>query len=340
MPRRSLIEQLDAAVQAIVVHPDAAQPRVDARVAPLLRIAAELRDLPREEFKARLKADLERKSSSMTTLTEPAATQKPATVKQPAVPPGYHTVTPYLVAQDAAGLIDFVKKTFGAEEKYRGIGSAGGIHCEVRVGDSMMMIGGGGPGLSWRGTSLPGALHVYVPDCDAVYQRALEEGAMSIDEPADQSYGERSASVKDAAGNHWYIATFKGESYKWEGAPDVQPCLLPLKTEPVINFLKSAFGAEELGRHATPDGVIHHATVKIGDSYLELGDAHGPYQPMPSMFYLYVPDVDALYRRALAAGATSISEPADQTYGARSGGVKDAFGHLWYMATPIKDVTR
>jgi PhnB protein len=347
MPRRSLIEQLDEAVQTVLArplgaHPDATLPRVDARVAPLLRIAAELRDLPREDFKARLKSDLERKSS-MTTLTEPAAAKtEPPETKQPAVAPipkGYRTVTPYLVAQDAAALIDFVKKTFGAEEKYRGIGSAGGFHCEVQLGDSMMMIGGGGPGLSWRGAPLPGAFHIYVPDCDAVYQRALQEGATSIDEPADQFYGERSASVKDAAGNYWYIATFKGESYKWEGAPDVQPYLHPLRVEPVINFLKSAFGAEELGRHGTPDGVIHHATVKIGDSYLEMGEAHGPYQPMSSMFYLYVPDVDALYRRALAAGATSISEPADQSYGDRSGGVKDAFGNQWYIATHIKDVT-
>jgi PhnB protein len=60
---------------------------------------------------------------------------------------------------------------------------------------------------------------------------------------------------------------------------------------------------------------------------------------MASMFYLYVPDCDALYRRALAVGATSISEPKDQPYGDRSGGVKDAFGNQWYIATHIKDVT-
>ncbi len=70
---------------------------------------------------------------------------------------------------------------------------------------------------------------------------------------------------------------------------------------PCSNFIKRAFGAEELGRHATPDGVIHHATVKIGNAHMEMGDAHGPYQPMPTMFYLYVEDCDALYKRALAA---------------------------------------
>jgi len=118
----------------------------------------------------------------------------------------------------------------------------------------------------------------------------------------------------------------------------VQPYLHPLRAEPVINFLKRAFGAEELGRYASPDGVIHHVTIKIGDSHMEMGEAHGKYQPMPAMFYLYVPDCDAVYRRALAAGATSISEPKDQSYGDRSAGVKDVFGNQWYISTHIKDM--
>ena len=261
--------------------------------------------------------------------------------KKPAVSPvpkGYRTVTPYPVAQDAPQLIDFLTRVFGAEEVFRSVGSAGGVHAEVRIDDSVMMIGGGGPGLSWRGESIPMAFHVYVPDCDATYTKALQAGATSIAEPADQPYGERSGSVKDRAGNHWYIATFKGENCKWEGAPTVQPYLHPLRAEPVIDFIKRAFEAEDLGRYASPDGVIHHVTMKIGDSHLEMGEAQGPYQPMPGMFYLYVPDCDAVYLRALAAGATSIAEPTDQPYGDRSGAVKDAFGNQWYIATHIKDI--
>ena len=255
------------------------------------------------------------------------------------VPKGYRTLTPYIVAQNADALIDFVKAAFDAEETFRSVGGAGGRHAEVRLGDSMMMIGGGGPGLAWRGDSHPGAFHVYVRDCDAIHNRALQAGAMSIHEPIDQPYGERSSTVKDDAGNFWYIATRSEGNYKWEGAPDVQPYLHPLRAEPVINFLKHAFGAEELGRSAGPEGVIHHVTMKVGDSHLEMGEAHEVYGPMASMFYLYVPDCDALYRRALAVGATSISEPKDQPYGDRSGGVKDAFGNQWYIATHIKDVT-
>lgn len=255
------------------------------------------------------------------------------------VPRGYRMVTPYLVAQDANAVIDFVKKTFGGEEIFRAVGSSGGYHCEVRVDDSMLMIGGGGPGLSWKGDSMLGAFHVYVRDCDSTYKRALEAGGKSLQAPSDQEYGERTASVIDPAGNHWYIATFKESGYKSEGAPAIQPYLHPLRAEPVVNFLKRAFGAEELGRYTAPDGVIHHTTIQVGDSHLEMGEAHGPYQPMKSMFYLYVPNVDDVYRTALAAGAKSMKEPADQPYGDRVGAVTDAFGNQWWIATHVKDVT-
>jgi hypothetical protein len=96
--------------------------------------------------------------------------------------------------------------------------------------------------------------------------------------------------VKDPAGNHWYIATRKGKDYTSGRAPTIQPYLQPLRAEPAINFLKRAFGAEDLGRYTAPDGVVHHAMLKIGDSHLEMGEARGQYQPMKSMFYLYVPE--------------------------------------------------
>jgi len=118
---------------------------------------------------------------------------------------GFHTVTPYLVARDADGLLDFVKHAFGATETSRGIGSAGGMHAEVRIGDSMMMIGGGTTGGTWQGEPMPTMLYLYLNDVDAVYARALAAGATSIAAPADQPYGERSAGVKDPFGNQWYI---------------------------------------------------------------------------------------------------------------------------------------
>jgi PhnB protein len=482
MPKRSLSEQLDEAVRGLIDNPGAPLPRGETGVNPLVRIAAELRDLPREEFKIRLKNDLERRIAMATTtatisatrtfaaprltykaaakaiefykrafgaketlrfeiesgiphaelligdslimltdewpeggrysaettgsspvsmvihvpdvdafaehavaagakLTGPISDQfygyreaslldpfgyswNVSTVKEempvaemhrrframmkedearkPAaspIPKGYRTVTPYLIAQDGPALLEFTKQAFGAEEIFRIVGSAGGLHAEARIGDSMLMLGGGIPGQEFRSTANTHALHLYVPDCDAVYERALQAGATSIDEPRDQEYGERSASVKDPAGNYWYVATHKGESYTPKGLNSVNVYMHPLRAEPVINFLKRAFGAREIAKYASPDGVVHHAEIRVGDSMVEMGESHGKYPPMPTMFYLYVPDCDAVYQRALQAGATSMMEPVDQPYGDRNGAVKDVFGNQWYIATHVKDVT-
>ena len=253
------------------------------------------------------------------------------------VPRGFRMVTPYLVAEDGNALIDFAKQAFGAEELLR-VKTPTGVHGEVRIGDSMMMIGGGVAQKEFPATLHPNALHVYVQDADAVCKNAVAAGATLVDEPRDQEYGERSATVKDAAGNFWYIATHKGENYVPKGLHSVNPYLHPLRAEPLIGFLKRAFAAQEVAKYASPDGVVHHAVIRIGDSVVEMGEAHGKYEPIPAMFYLYVPDCDALYRRALAAGAKSLHEPADQPYGDRSAAVTDSFGNTWYVATHFKDV--
>ncbi len=253
------------------------------------------------------------------------------------VPRGFRMVTPYLVAADGLALLDFTKEVFSADETERVIMPTG-VHGEVRIGDTMLMIGGGIPGKKFPGTLQPNALHVYVEDANEVTKKALAAGATLIDEIRDQEYGERSSTVKDAAGNYWYIATAKGESYVPKGLHNVNPYLHPLRAEPLISFLKRAFGAEEVAKHASPDGVVHHAVLRVGDSLVEMGEAHGKYEPMPAMFYLYVPNMEAVYRQAIAAGATSFQEPTDQAYGDRNAGVKDAFGNKWYIATHIKDV--
>ena len=258
------------------------------------------------------------------------------------IPRGFRTVTPYLIAKDGPALLEFAKQAFAGEETFRTVGSAGGLHGEVRIGDSMLMMGGGIPGKEFRFAPNTHALHIYVEDVDAVYTKALAAGATLIDAPRDQEYGERSASVMDPAGNIWYIATHipkeRGESYIAKGLNNVNVYMHPLRAEPVITFLKRAFGATELAKYASPDGVVHHAEIRVGDSVVEMGEAHGKYSPMPTMFYMYVPDCDAAYRRALTAGATSVSEPVDQPYGDRSGTVKDAFGNTWYISTHVKDV--
>jgi PhnB protein len=335
MPKRSLSEQLDQHVDAIFAHRDAAIPPADPGIAPLLRIAADLRDLPRREFRANLKTDLQRRGSMATKASAVPVSgpeEKAAKTDQP-VREGFRTITPYIVTNEPDELVTFMKQVFGAEERFRAVGSAGGYHIEVKLGDSMLMIGGG---REWRGKPMPTAIHVYVEDADAAYHRAIEAGANSIHPPVDQPYGDREGSVRDLSGNDWYIGTHQSGHYIPEGLTNLQPYLHPKGAAQMIDFFVRAFRAEELGRHQTPDGTIHHTTVRIGSSTLEMGEAHGEFQPRPAMFYMHVPDVDEFYKRAVAAGAVASGPPTDQPYGARVGSVKDPMGNDWYISTPIK----
>ena len=84
-----------------------------------------------------------------------------------------------------------------------------------------------------------------------------------------------------------------------------------------------------------PPVTVKHAKMRVGGSVVEMGEAHGPWEPMPTMFYVYVDDVDAAYRRALAAGGTSQEAPALQPYGERRAAVRDAFDNQWYPAAPL-----
>ena len=123
------------------------------------------------------------------------------------------------------------------------------------------------------------------------------------------------------------------EQYRPEGFSTVTPYLIVRGADKLIDFLKMAFGAEEKLRVPTEDGKIMHAEVRIGDSAVELADANERYGPMPASLHIYVPDCDSAYARAIKAGGKSISEPADQSYGERSGGVLDPLGNQWWIAT-------
>ncbi len=126
------------------------------------------------------------------------------TMAIPHIPAGHHTVAPYLVVPDADALILFMERAFDAVETERAARPDGTVmHAEVRIGDSMVMLGETPPdGRPW-----PAMIHLYVPDVDAVYGRALEAGATSLREPENTYYGDRSAGVEDRHGNQWWIAT-------------------------------------------------------------------------------------------------------------------------------------
>jgi uncharacterized glyoxalase superfamily protein PhnB/8-oxo-dGTP pyrophosphatase MutT (NUDIX family) len=122
-------------------------------------------------------------------------------------PEGFHTVTPYLMVNGAARLLEFVQQAFGAEILYRmdRPDGSGIMHASFRIGDSVLECSDGRPEFP----AMPTGLHVYVEDADAVYAKAMAAGATSLREPIDQFYGDREGDVVDPCGNHWYIATHK-----------------------------------------------------------------------------------------------------------------------------------
>ncbi len=125
-----------------------------------------------------------------------------------------------------------------------------------------------------------------------------------------------------------------------EGYHSVTPYLVVNGADRLIAFLKQAFGAQEIERFQGPNGTIMHAEVKIGDSIIMLGEANERFQARPANLYVYVPDTDAIYHRAVESGATSIMEPANQFYGDRNAGISDPTGNFWWIGTHVEDVSR
>ncbi len=123
-----------------------------------------------------------------------------------------------------------------------------------------------------------------------------------------------------------------------EGYHSVIPYLVVSNAEQTLAFLKDVFEAKEhdITRHV--DGRIWHADLIIGDSHVMLSEASEQTPAMATAIYVYVPDTDATYRRAIAACAASLMEPADQFYGDRNAGVKDAAGNTWWIGTHVEDV--
>ncbi|HVL73585.1 MAG TPA: VOC family protein [Beijerinckiaceae bacterium] len=124
-----------------------------------------------------------------------------------------------------------------------------------------------------------------------------------------------------------------------EGFHTVTPYLSVKGVDRLLDFVREAFGARVVEK--VKDGArISHAQVLIGDSMVMMGDVTGtPWPPTPAGLYLYVPDCDRLYKKALKAGATSVLPVQDMPYGDRSGGVKDPCGNTWWISTHVEDVT-
>jgi PhnB protein len=124
-------------------------------------------------------------------------------------------------------------------------------------------------------------------------------------------------------------------SYKPTDYSTVSPYLIVAGASATIDFLKQVFGATELRRFPDPSGKLMHAEVRIGDTVVMIADGAEGWPPVPSYVHVYVSDVDAIYKRALAAGATSVQEPVKKDDEDKRGGVKDAGGTTWWIATRV-----
>ena len=313
MADEPLIDRLDRIIDALVAGGDATAGLRDAEVAPLTRVAADLRHYPRREFTRELRAQLEGRTRMATALTAPN------------IRTGFTTVTPYVWVKDR-GFADFVVRVFDAVETSVADNAGHGIHRELRVGGSMLMIGETGEGTT---PARPVAFHVFVDNTDAVFAKALQAGGTSLGEPADRPYGERSGFIRDPYGNHWYIATSLGPSAVPAELRTVTPFLHARNVGEYIGFLERAFGAVEEARHEVGGGAVPYARVRIGEAAVEMG---GPADPMPGAYFLYTSDADLAYERALAAGAKPLSPPAERPSGDRVGFVEDPVGNHWYIA--------
>jgi PhnB protein len=318
----ALIEQLDQAIDAMLAG--AAHPRpADPTLAGLMDVAGTLRIFPDERFKAHLGAELQRRALMTASTTASSAV--------------IHAIMPHINVPEGDKLIDFLKHTFGVQETGRhSHGPGHGFVATVRIGDSDLLVFGGE---SMRGKELTTALHVYVKDCDATYRRALDAGAVTVSpgfgEPADRPYGERAAFVEDPFGNGWNIATRFDASSKdpmFEDRKQVTIALYQSNASVLIDFLKRAFGAEEVGRRHEEGGRLDHAFIRIGKVLIEMGDLAETESRRAYGFYMYTDDVDAVYDRAVAAGAVSLLPPADQAYGDRIAVLQDPFGNSWIPA--------
>lgn len=364
MAKQSPSEQLDRVISALLGPPGALVPRdegarlFDPSFSPVIEMIGALRDLPRPAFKARLKADLERRTSMASSPQQ--------------VPEARATVTPYLSVRGAAAAIEFYKKAFGATEEYRLEQPDGRIgHATIDIAGAKIYLADEFPEAGFKSPeSLGGSpivIHLDVPDADAMGRQAVAAGATVVRPIADQFYGARSGQFRDPFGHTWTLSTPKeavspeemqrrndelsrqdeagadrqteragAANFIREGFHTVTPYLIISGAARWIDFMKQAFGAEEKFRAPRPGtDTIMHAEVQIGDSMIELADANDQFPAVPMTLLIRASDPDASYARSIAAGARPVEPVKDQSYGTRAGTVRDDSGNNLHIFMPL-----
>src|SRR5215469_8298931 len=306
MPKRSLhpgngdqkkIERLNQAVEAMLARNDGRVGNAGADIEPLVHIAAELRNLPRASFKARLNSALGGKKR-MSTVAEPVRAVRV-------------TASPRLAFRDPAKAIEFYERALGAKEKFRFQIGDSIPHAELTIGESSIDVTGEWPeGGRFSAETLghsPISISIQVPDVDRFAEHAVAEGMKMVREPKDQFYGHRDATLEDPFGYSWAVFTVKEEMSVEEmhrrmrglsegpeggkveastatekrpgpvppGYHTVTPYLVAQDADTVINFVKKTFGGEEIFRAVGSAGG-YHCEVRVEDSMLMIGAAVRP----------------------------------------------------------------
>ena len=247
-------------------------------------------------------------------------------------PERFLTVQPYLHLSDAHKAIPFIEAAFGAQATGVNKSPDGKVlHATIEIYGATLEVDEAEGDVQ----PTPSYLHVYVPDTDALYLQAVAAGATSVKEPITAPYGDRAATISDPFGNTWYIATRKGQVPGPEGFLSIQPYLHLRDAHNMIPFIEAAFGGHATGLHKSSGGKVLHATIEIYGATLEIDEAQGDLQPTPSYLHLYVPDTDALYAEAIAAGAKGVKAPYTAPYRDRAATITDPFGNTWFLATYI-----
>ncbi|MGH9740445.1 MAG: VOC family protein [Candidatus Acidiferrales bacterium] len=364
MAKQSASEQLDKVISRLLGGPDAPLQRdeavrpFDPSFSPAIEVIAALRDLPHPDFKARLKSELKRRAPM-------ATTGKP-------VPEFRASATPYLSVRGAANAIEFYKNAFAAVETLRLMQPDGRIgHAEIDISGAKIYLADEFPEMGFRSPeSLGGSpvqISLQVEDVDRMARRAIEAGATVVRPVADQFYGARSGHFRDPFGYTWVISTLTERlspeemqrrndevsrqqvpaseqseparqrvPYIRAGFHTVTPYLIIPDAAKWIDFVKQVFGAEEKFRAQQPGTeTIMHAEVQIGDSMIELANANPQFPPMPMTLTIRADNPDAVYDRAIAAGAHPVEPVKDQPYGTRAGTVRDDSGNNLHIYTPL-----
>jgi uncharacterized glyoxalase superfamily protein PhnB len=252
-----------------------------------------------------------------------------------------HVNVRYIV-DDVDAAIEFYRANLGFEvSMHPAPGFAALSHGACRL--YLNKPGAGGAGKSTpAGAPEPGGwnrLQIEVDDLTKLHATLRARGARFRSDIV-QGQGGRQVLVEDPSGNP--IELFEpqrgGAHPVPRGYHTVTPFFAADDLSKLIDFVVSAFGAVVVRRMTSEDGIVRHATVRIGDSNLMLSSGTDIYGARPSTLHLYVDDVDALHARAVAAGARSLEEPRDQFYGDRRAGVADSWNNHWWLATHVEDV--